>query len=85
VSRLQVYKLDLLTTDCICLLFEFKDGSRPVQISEEWQGFADVLKQLSAAFPSTPSTWYAEAMLPPFAENRRVLYEASRPTEGTAA
>ena len=33
VARIQTYKLDLLTTDCICLLFEFRNGKPPVQVS----------------------------------------------------
>src|SRR3990172_4644415 len=54
VSRIQTYKLDLLTTDCICLLFEFRSGGPPVQVSEDCIGFPDLLAPLSEAFPSIP-------------------------------
>ena len=76
VARIQTYKLDLLTTDCICLLFEFRDGSPPVQISEEWTGFSDLFEPLAAALPSIPAGWYVEVMSPAFETRRRVLYEA---------
>lgn len=76
VVRIQTYKVDLFTTDCICLLFELRDGRPPVQISEEWQGFADLFEPLSAAFPSVPSDWYMEVMSPAFETKHRVLYDA---------
>jgi hypothetical protein len=76
VSRIETYKLDLVTTDCICLSFEFRDGRPPVQISEEWAGFADLFQPMSLAFPSILRDWYFEVMLPAFETNHRVLYEA---------
>jgi len=78
VSRIQTYKMDLLTTDCICLLFEFRDGKPPVQISEEWIGFAELFDPLSTAFPSIPADWYMEVMTPAFETKQRVLYEATQ-------
>jgi len=74
---MQTYKVDLLTTDCICLLFEFRDGRPSVQVSEEWQGFADLFEPLSAAFPSIPANWHMEVMTPAFETKQRVLYEAN--------
>ena len=82
VRRIQTYKLDLVTTDCICLLFELDGAKVPVQISEEWSGFADLFEPLSLAFPSIPRDWYTEVMDPAFRENRRVLYESSGPHRG---
>jgi hypothetical protein len=75
ISRIQTYKLDLLTTDCICLLFGVGSAEQPVQISEEWKGFSDLVVCLPQAFPSIPGSWYAEAMTPPFETNLTVLYE----------
>jgi hypothetical protein len=76
VSRIQTYKVDLLTIDCICLLFEFRSGGPPVQVSEEWAGFPDLFAPVSEAFPSIPQNWYAEIMTPAFEAKRTVLYEA---------
>lgn len=75
VARIQAYKLDLLTTDCICLLFEFAPGRAPVQVSEEWSGFEDLFGPLAARFPAIPESWYADIMTPAFAMNRTVLFE----------
>ena len=76
VARILTYKVDLLTTDCICLLFEFIDGSPAVQVSEEWGGFDEIFGPLSAAFPTIPSDWYLAVMTPAFEANRRVLYDS---------
>jgi hypothetical protein len=79
VVRIQAYKLDLITTDCICLLFEFNGARPPLQISEELGGFADLFGPLSVAFPSISPDWYVEVMKPAFETNRRTLYDAIEP------
>jgi hypothetical protein len=84
VAKIQTYKLDLLTTDCICLLFESRSGQPPVQVSEEWKGFSDLLNPLTAAFPSIPQNWYMEVMTPAFETKQTVLYDAGR-SHGTVA
>lgn len=84
ISKIQVYKLDLLTTDCICLLFESRSGQPAIQVSEEWMGFSDLFNPLSTAFPSIPENWYMEVMLPAFAEKRAILYDANG-AHGTSA
>jgi hypothetical protein len=83
VHRITAYKIDLLTTDCICLLFELQTNAPPVQISEEWTGFAETLQPLLTAFPSIPTDWYGQAMKPAFERNHRVLFEV--PTHRNAA
>ncbi len=80
VTRIQTYKVDLFTTDCICLLFEFQVGADPIQVSEEWHGFADFMVALGHQFPSMPQDWYLEVMKPAFAPNHRVLFERSQAT-----
>jgi hypothetical protein len=74
VAKIQTYKRDFLTTDCICLLFELQSADPPVQVSEEWDGFADLLASMSKALPTIPANWYVEVMTPPFAEKRTLLY-----------
>jgi hypothetical protein len=78
VAKIQTYKLDLFTTDCICLLFESRSGRPPVQVSEEWKGFSDLFDPLTAAFPSIPQNWYMEVMTPAFKTKQAVLYDATR-------
>jgi hypothetical protein len=79
VLRIHTYKVDLTTTDCICLTFESNNGTAPVQVSEEWAGFAELFAPLAAAFPTIPPEWYAEVMTPAFQANHRVLYDADPP------
>ncbi len=76
VARIRTYKLDLLTTDCICLLFELQTGAPAVQVSEEWPGFDVFLGALAVAFPSISASWYVDVMKPAFERNERVLYDA---------
>jgi len=75
VARIQAYKLDLVTTDCICLLFEFRAGRASVQISEEWPGFADLFGPLERHFPTIPESWYVDVMTPAFEAKQTVLFE----------
>jgi hypothetical protein len=84
VAKIQTYKLDLLTTDCICLLFESMSGQPPVQVSEEWKGFSALFNPLTAAFPSIPRNWYTEVMTPAFETKQTVLYDAGQ-RHGTVA
>jgi hypothetical protein len=76
VTRIQAYKLDLVTTDCICLLFEFGPGRASVQLPEEWPGFQELFGPLAQRFPAIPESWYVDIMTPAFETKRTVLFEA---------
>ena len=78
VARIQTYKVDLITTDCICLLFEFIEGKPPIQVSEEWEGFSELFTPLATNFPSMSQNWYLEVMAPAFDRKQKVLYESDR-------
>jgi hypothetical protein len=80
VARIQAYKLDLVTTDCICLLFELGPDRAPVQLSEEWPGFQDLFSPLAQRFPTIPESWYVDIMTPAFEEKRTVLFEDAERT-----
>jgi hypothetical protein len=75
VATITTYKIDLLTTDCICVLFELRNGQSPVQISEEWEGFTDFMAAMQETFPAIPEDWYVVVMQPAFEPNRRVLFQ----------
>ncbi len=77
VLKIVAYKLDLVTTDCIFLLFELSGEQEPVQVSEEWEGFTNLFHPLLRAFPSVPENWYVEVMAPAFQKKYTVLYEAN--------
>lgn len=77
IVRIQAYKLDLVTTDCICLLFEFGEDRAPVQVSEEWPGFVDLFGPLVERFPTISESWYLDIMTPAFEAKRTVLFDSS--------
>jgi hypothetical protein len=82
VTRIQGYKLDLATTDCICLFFECRSQSIPVQVSEEWPGFQELFAPLSQHFPGIPESWYVDIMTPAFESKRTVLYDTATQDAG---
>jgi len=75
VERIDAYKLDLVTTDCLCLAFTTGRNSSPVQVSEEWPGFEELLVTLQRNFPLMPPDWRTKVIHPAFARNETVLYE----------
>ena len=85
VTRIHTYKIDLLTTDCICLLFEFSDGKPPLQVSDMWEGFTELFTPMAESFPSIPQNWYLEVMFPAFETNHSVLYESAHSTESQSS
>jgi hypothetical protein len=74
ITRIRTYKVDLLTTDCICLLFERRPAPA-LQVSEEWNGFVDLMDVLRERFPDIPADWYEAVMQPPFERNEATLFE----------
>jgi hypothetical protein len=74
VIRIRTYKLDLVTIDCICLEFEL-DGEPPLEVTEESNGFNDLMDELLVAFPAIPADWYAAVMQPAFERNETLLFE----------
>lgn len=74
IARIRTYKVDLHTTDCICLLFEQAAGL-PVPVSEEWDGFIAFMERMRERFPTIPADWYETVMLPAFETNEAILFE----------
>lgn len=75
VDQIEAYKLDLITTDCVCLLF--KVGDEEVQLSEEWEGFHALFGPLNDNFPGIGDDWYENVVQPPFEANRIILFTTS--------
>jgi len=74
VTRVRTYKLDLVTVDCICLLFE-RAGAAPVEVLEEWDGFVELMERMRERFPGIPADWYLKVMQPAFERNETILHE----------
>jgi hypothetical protein len=67
--------MDYLTFDMIWLTFVKQRGEVILQINEEAEGFADLMTAMNKAFSTIDQEWYQQVMLPPFEENRTVLFE----------
>jgi hypothetical protein len=74
VQEVRAFKMDLLTTDCVVLVLDLLGGKPPVQVSEEWPGFAEFRAELLSRLPAIPAEWYSDVVQPPFERNFRVLY-----------
>ncbi|QDV19206.1 hypothetical protein Pan153_38710 [Gimesia panareensis] len=72
VTRIETYKLDLLTYDEVALLFTTADGC--FEILESQTGFKDCFAQLEQQFGLSPE-WYFQVMEHAFETNHRVLYQ----------
>ena len=77
VDRITTFKLDLLTTDCICLLFEGRFDVSPYQIHEEMVGYDQIFEPLRDAFPSISDSWYFDVMTPAFETKETILFDRS--------
>lgn len=68
------FKLDLLTSDEICLDLFFANGSR-LRLTESLPGWPALVRHLHTHFPSIPPEWEWDAMQPPFATNLTLLFD----------
>lgn len=73
VRRIDTYKVDLFTSDQICLAFRTDAGW--IELNEEQPGWTSVCAEMMRAFPSIPKGWLDEVMRPAFATKQRTLYE----------
>ena len=77
VRRIETFKLDLFTVDCICLRFHLHEG-KPVTIGEDATNFVDLIGVLEDHFGVGPH-WYMQVMLPPFETNLQIIWQESEP------
>jgi hypothetical protein len=73
IDRIVAYKLDLFTTDEICM--DIFSGDWIITFSESLSGWHRLLENLSAAFPTIPENWDNQIMFPAFATNYTILFE----------
>jgi hypothetical protein len=77
VRTVTAFKMDLITTDCVCLAFEFSDGSI-IQAHEEMKGWLDLCEALPIYLPGTLlwEKWFMNIRTPAFAPCVTLLYQA---------
>ncbi|MES2848616.1 MAG: hypothetical protein V4685_06145 [Bacteroidota bacterium] len=76
IEELVVYKEDLMTFDEIRMDIVY--NGLQITITEdnpEWDFFVSKAKSV---FPSIPAEWESQIIQPPFAENRRIIYERDK-------
>jgi len=76
VSAVIAYKIDELTTDLVCcdIVTSSGEGEQIRTVHEELPGFENLMARLEA-LPGFNRKWREAVILPPFAENRTIIYE----------
>jgi hypothetical protein len=72
ITRVELYKIDMLTTDSIACDITFEDG-RVWTIHEEFHGWKEALPWVES-LPGFRMGWQADVIHPPFAECRQVVF-----------
>ena len=73
VVEIQVFKVDLVTSDDIRLTFLV--GETHCEISESWEGFSDVTQEMHRRYPSIAEDWHSNAIHPAFATKQKTLWK----------
>ena len=75
IDRIEAYKIDEWATDLICFDLHTKQNGEPIMvfIHEETAGFAE-MTDLLRTLPGFDRDWREKVFLPPFEENRTVIF-----------
>ena len=73
VSKIETYKIDLITYDEVALAFTTDIGV--FQILEGHSAFVELTHKLSTYFDTVDPSWYFEVMQNAFETNHKVLFE----------
>ena len=82
VKEVFAYKVDLGTYDEICIGFRFDDTGAHWWISEEFEGYKELVGELTARFIGINTDWFHEVAFPAFAYNRTTLWGTPEPQTG---
>lgn len=75
VLRIFTYKVDCFAFDVIVLAFELRGRQEVLEVSEEVEGFRELISAMDKAFPKGNPEWYFNLMQPAFAWNPTLLFE----------
>lgn len=73
IERIQAYKVDLLTTDEVCI--EITNDNKILMISEETKGWYQFIDKLKSKLSPTCDNWEALVLEKPFEYNLTTIYE----------
>jgi len=72
IERIIAYKVDLFTTDLICLDIEF--NGKKLTISEEVPGWFQFIKKVNSTLSDIPKNWELQVANPAFQANCTTIY-----------
>lgn len=75
ITKLNVYKVDLLTIDQIEMEIEYNDSKELIRITEELPGWYQFVLKTKEVFPTIPKDWDIDIINPAFERNYRTIYE----------
>lgn len=73
IERVKVYKVDLHTTDEVCMDLTFDNKS--ITITEETNGWYQFIEKLKQALPSIKENWQSKVLESPFEYDLMTIYE----------
>ena len=73
VSRVDVFKRDLFTTDLVCMFLQGADQSA-VEIHEEMDGWVPFIEALPERLPGCEKDWFPRVAHPAFATNMETIF-----------
>jgi hypothetical protein len=74
VREVFAFKMDLFTTDCICLGFRVSDAGDFYRVDEEMPGYADLVEAVEVVYPDHNKKWWSQVAFPAFAANRTTVW-----------
>jgi hypothetical protein len=77
VTKITAFKLDLFSTDLVCIEFE-QENDAPVRTNEEMTGYDALKKTLPLRFAGLNIEWEKSVVLPAFATNLTVLWKKDK-------
>jgi hypothetical protein len=77
INKLTAYKIDLLTTDEICLFVEAENGKN-FEINESTKGWFQFIQKIKEQFPNISKTWEIEIANPAFERKETELYNRNK-------
>lgn len=75
IERIFTYKVDCYAYDIIYLAFERKEHELLLHISEEAEGFENLMLAMNKALPGIAPEWYQNVMLPVFEEKLTLIFQ----------
>ena len=77
IEKLTAYKIDLLSTDEICLFVQAENGKQ-FEISESTKGWFQFIQKLKEEFPTINKTWEIDIAVPAFERKETELYDRNK-------